>query len=87
LAIGTFLSHSDVLGDALYVVATSSDVGDSGSPEWNGADSMTDPNPLNGENTVIPDLNDELIDVGDAADLTEGTSTRSGTEDKRYKYQ
>lgn len=29
----------------------------------------------------------DVVELGDAAELTEGTSTRSGTEDKRYKYQ
>lgn len=28
-----------------------------------------------------------VIEIGDAVDLTEGTSSRSGSEDKRYKYQ
>ena len=29
----------------------------------------------------------EVMIVGDAAELTEGTTFRSGTEDKRYKYK
>lgn len=28
-----------------------------------------------------------VVEVGDAVGLTEGTSSRSGSEDKRYKYQ
>ncbi|MEU3307179.1 albusnodin family lasso peptide [Nocardiopsis sp. NPDC006832] len=28
-----------------------------------------------------------VVELGDAVDLTEGTSSRSGSEDKRYKYQ
>ncbi|MEU3016109.1 hypothetical protein ABZ635_01760 [Nocardiopsis sp. NPDC007018] len=28
-----------------------------------------------------------ISEVGNAVELTEGTSSRSGTEDKRYKYQ
>ena len=28
-----------------------------------------------------------VVELGDAVELTEGTSSRSGTEDKRYKYQ
>lgn len=28
-----------------------------------------------------------VIEIGDAVELTEGTSNRSGSEDKRYKYQ
>lgn len=29
----------------------------------------------------------EVLDLGDAVELTEGTSSRSGSEDKRYKYR
>ncbi|WP_370012864.1 albusnodin family lasso peptide [Nocardiopsis sp. LDBS0036] len=28
-----------------------------------------------------------VVEIGDAVELTEGTSSRSGSEDKRYKYQ
>ncbi|WP_017602397.1 albusnodin family lasso peptide [Nocardiopsis lucentensis] len=28
-----------------------------------------------------------VVDAGDAVELTEGTSSRSGSEDKRYKYR
>ncbi|MBB5490819.1 albusnodin family lasso peptide [Nocardiopsis metallicus] len=28
-----------------------------------------------------------VVELGDAVELTEGTSSRSGSEDKRYKYQ
>lgn len=27
-----------------------------------------------------------MVEIGDAVELTEGTSSRSGSEDKRYKY-
>lgn len=35
------------------------------------------------ESTTSP----AVIEIGDAVALTEGTSSRSGSEDKRYKYQ
>jgi hypothetical protein len=35
------------------------------------------------ESTVSP----VAVEIGDAVELTEGTSSRSGSEDKRYKYQ
>ena len=28
-----------------------------------------------------------VVELGDAVELTEGTSSRSGSEDKRYKYR
>ncbi|MEE2038765.1 albusnodin family lasso peptide [Nocardiopsis sp. CT-R113] len=28
-----------------------------------------------------------VVEIGDAVELTEGTSSRSGSEDKRYKYR
>ncbi|GAB2500728.1 albusnodin family lasso peptide [Nocardiopsis aegyptia] len=48
---------------------------------------MADQSPPTSDNDVFPDLDEELIEIGDAVNLTEGTSSRSGTEDKRYKYQ
>lgn len=39
------------------------------------------------EATESEDVPSVVIEIGDAVDLTEGTSNRSGSEDKRYKYQ
>ncbi|GAA1467271.1 albusnodin family lasso peptide [Nocardiopsis exhalans] len=33
------------------------------------------------------DSSSVVVELGDAVELTEGTSSRSGSEDKRYKYQ
>lgn len=36
---------------------------------------------------IAPPESEEVFAIGDAADMTEGTSNRSGSEDKRYKYR
>ncbi|CAL9410565.1 hypothetical protein SUDANB121_01661 [Nocardiopsis dassonvillei] len=36
-----------------------------------------------GPEPFLPDV----VELGDAVELTEGTSSRSGSEDKRYKYR
>lgn len=48
---------------------------------------MVERDALTSESGEVTPSDASLIEVGNAADLTEGTSTRSGTEDKRYKYQ
>lgn len=46
-----------------------------------------DEHPKTERGPVAHEIPPVLVTLGDAVELTEGTSNRSGTEDKRYKYR